>query len=220
MTGDARVKGGRAWRYYSCPVANRRVTVNAAGEPVMCGSKRIEAALVEDAVLRQISEARLPESVIEDARAMLEARLSKPADDADETKRRRLERALESLRKQHQWGDLTDDAYRNERLAIEADLARLPATTTDTLVAFDEARARLLSMPDAIEAASPERRAEIVRLLVARADANRTTGLTALEWTPPAAPFFRLVSSERAVWDSGPRSQQRAWEDPLAHYVA
>jgi len=43
-------------------------------------------------------------------------------------------------------------------------------------VAFDEARARLLSMPEAIEAASPERRAEIVGLLVDRVSATRDTG--------------------------------------------
>ena len=74
-------------------------------------------------------------------------------------------------------------------------------------MAFDEARARLLSMPEAIEAASPERRAEIVGLLVERISATRTTGLTGLEWTAPAAAFFRRVLSERAVWDSNPRHE-------------
>ena len=132
-----------------------------------------------------------------------------------------FERALESLRKQHQWGDLTDDAYRDERRAIEADLARLPATTTDTLVAFDEARVRLLSMPDAIAAASPERRAEIVRLLVGRVECTKAQGMSGLEWTPPAAPFFRRVLSERAVWADGPRSRHSAEDDdPLRWYAA
>ena len=116
-----------------------------------------------------------------------------------------MERALDSLRKQHTWGDLSDEQYREERLEIEADLARLPASTTDTLVAFDEARVRLLSLPDALLVATPERKAEIVRLLVARVECNRTEGMTGLHWTPPAAPFFRLLSSERAVWDSNPR---------------
>lgn len=62
-------------------------------------------------------------------------------------------------------------------------------------------------MPEAIAAASPERRGEIVPLLVACVTATRTTGMTGLEWTPPAAPFFRLVLSERAVWDSNPRHE-------------
>ncbi len=58
-------------------------------------------------------------------------------------------------------------------------------------MAFDEARARLLSMPEALAVASPERRAEIVGLLVERVAATRQTGLTGVEWTAQAAPFFR-----------------------------
>ena len=220
MTGDARTRGEQEWRYYACPVANRRVQRIVEGEPISCGNKRIAAPLVEDAVLREVAQARLPDDAIEAARAMLKEHLAKPADDAAEGKRRRLERALESLRKQHQWGDIGDDEYRTERREIEADLATLPARNTDTLVAFDEARARLLSMPEAIAAASPERRAEIVGLLVERVTATRTTGLTGLEWTAPAAPFFRRVLSERAVWVDGPRSRHRNSDDPLAYYVA
>ena len=47
--------------------------------------------------------------------------------------------------------------------------------------------------------------------------ANRQTGMTGLEWTPPAAPFFkRAVLSEWAVWDNGPRLQHAGgWEDAL-----
>ena len=105
-------------------------------------------------------------------------------------------------------GDIGDDEYRDERREIEAALAALPARERDTLVAFDEARTRLLSMPEAIAAASPARRVEIVGLLVERVTVNRTTGLTGLEWTPPASPFFRrAVLSERAVWDSNPRHE-------------
>ena len=122
-------------------MANRRVTTNAAGEPITCENKRIPAPLVEEVVLREIADARLPDDAIEAARAMLKDRLAKPADDAAEGKRRRLERALESLRKQHQWGDIGDHEYRAERREIEAAMATLPARSTGTLVAFDEARA-------------------------------------------------------------------------------
>jgi hypothetical protein len=73
-------------------------------------------------------------------------------------------------------------------------------------------------MPDAIAAASPERRAEIAQLLVTRVECTKTDGLSGL--APPAAPFFRRVSSERAVWAAGPRSQHREWDDSLAYYVA
>jgi site-specific DNA recombinase len=208
MTGDSRTRGKKEWRYYACPVAARRVTHNATGEPISCANRRVPAGPAEDAILRHLSEARLPDDLIEEARRLLKERLAKPTDNADVSKRRRLERALESLRKQHTWGDLSDEAYRAEKLAIESDLARLPASSTDTLIAFDEARARLLSMPEAIAAASPEHRAEVVRLVIDRVVADREHGLVALEWTPPAAPFFRrVVLSERAVWDSNPRHE-------------
>ena len=69
-------------------------------------------------------------------------------------------------------------------------------------------------------AASDERRAEIAAVLIGRVEANRTTGMTGLEWTSPAAPFFRAVLSERAVWARGPRSRHEHMDDPLAYYVA
>jgi hypothetical protein len=48
-----------------------------------------------------------------------------------------------------------------------------------------------------------------------------TQAMIGLEWTPPAAPFFRRVLSERAVWAAGPRSQHAEWEEEsLAYYIA
>lgn len=168
---------------------------------------KIQSRVLSSSFMTQIAAARLPDDAIAAARAILRERLSKPADDGAETKRRRLERALASLRKQHQWGDLSDDEYQAERREIETALAALPPRESDTLVAFDEARVHLLSMPEAIAAASPERRAEIVGVLVERVAATKAGGVTGLEWTAPAAPFFRRVLSERAVWDSNPRHE-------------
>jgi len=36
----------------------------------------------------------------------------------------------------------------------------------------------------------------------------------------PAAPFFRAVLSERAVWVAGPRSRHVELQDTLAYYIA
>ncbi len=115
MTGDSRSRGESVWRYYACPLANRRVQRVIEGKPITCSSKRVAAEPLEDAVLEQIAAARLPDDAIAAARAMLRERLSEPTDEGAETKRRRLERALTSLRKQHQWGDLSDDEYQAER---------------------------------------------------------------------------------------------------------
>ena len=61
----------------------------------------------------------------------------------------------------------------------------------------------------------------MVRLLVNRVAANREDGMTGIEWTPQAAPFFRSLSSWRAVWAGGPRSRHSVAEaDALAWYVA
>ena len=147
---------------------------------------------------------------------MLKERLSKPTDDAAETKRRRLEEAAGALRKQHLWGDLTDDEYRAERRKIEAALAALPARSTDTLVAFDEARARLLPMPDALAAASDDWRARDCHRpdragrgqLDDRLDRARVDGTGG--YLLPGCVVregFRVVLSERAVWDSNPRHE-------------
>ena len=135
----------------------------------------------------------MPEQTIEEARVRLKAAKAKPDDGSAATQRRRLERALDALRKQHQWGDITTttterSAWRSRRTRSAA---RLVGRDADRL---DEARARLLSLPSAIEAASDERKAEIVRLLVNRVAANREHGMTGLEWTPQAGgPVLRLV---------------------------
>ena len=49
---------------------------------------------------------------------------------------------------------------------------------------------------------------------------HQDQGMSGLEWTAPAAPFFRRVLSERAVWASGPRLRHDEWDDSLAYYVA
>ncbi len=207
MTGDARTRGEQEWRYYACPVANRRVTTNAAGESTPVRQQTHPGCSGRGRGATPDRGGPAPGGRHRGRPGDAQGAARQARGQRGEGKRRRLEKALESLRKQHQWGDLSDDDYRAERREIEAALATLPARGTDTLVAFDEARARLLSMPEAIAAASPERRAEIVGLLVERVTATRQTGLTGLEWTAPAAPFFRLVLSERAVWDSNPRHE-------------
>ena len=59
-----------------------------------------------------------------------------------------------------------------------------------------------LSLPEAIEAATPARREELARIVVQMA-VVRDRLVEAIEWTPPARPFF-----ERQRWcpqgDSNP----------------
>lgn len=69
-----------------------------------------------------------------------------------------------------------------------------PSCRTETglgprIRAFDAYRARVLALPDVIEAASPERREELSRIVVQRV-VVRDREIAAIEWTPGARPFF------------------------------
>jgi hypothetical protein len=66
-------------------------------------------------------------------------------------------------------------------------LAELP--DGDRIRAFDAYRARILALPDAIKAASPERREELCRIVVQRV-VVRDRRLDAIDWMPAARPFF------------------------------
>jgi hypothetical protein len=109
---------------------------------------------------------------------------------------------LEQLKKQHAWGDLGDAEYQAERDAARAALAELP--DGGRILAFDAYRARILSLPDAIAAASPARREELCRIVVEQV-VVRDRRLEAIVWTPPARPFFER-QRECPQGDSNPWS--------------
>jgi hypothetical protein len=126
---------------------------------------------------------------------------------------------LEQLKKQHGWGDISDDEYRAERDATQAALARLP--DGDRVVAFDAHRARILALPDALAVASPARREEPCRIVVERVVvADRQ--VIEIEWTAPAQPFLKR---QRACPQGGSSTRPLSSVtdddyDPLAWYVA
>ncbi|MCH8191316.1 MAG: recombinase family protein [Chloroflexi bacterium] len=65
--------------------------------------------------------------------------------DDDGAERARLQRALENLRKQHVWGDLSDEEYRRERTAVERQLKIVTADNRPTELPNLERAAQLLS---------------------------------------------------------------------------
>jgi DNA invertase Pin-like site-specific DNA recombinase len=174
MRGEAHVQRGSERRYYRCP-------------QVGCRSRRCPAELVEVAVLAQIAQGVLPESVIEAARAELRQRLRTPDAAATDRQRKRLLTRLEQLKKQHGWGDITDAEYRTERDRVKVALDQLP--DGDRVVVFDAHRARILALPDAIAAASPARREELCRIVLERV-VVRDRQVEQIEWVPTARPFF------------------------------
>jgi hypothetical protein len=49
---------------------------------------------------------------------------------------------------------------------------------------------------------------------------GQTTGMTGLEWTPPAALFFQLCCQRGPCGVNRPRSRHDEPDDPLAYYDA
>ena len=108
---------------------------------------------------------------------------------------------LEQLKKQHGWGDLSDDEYQKERDAVRGALAELP--DNDRVRSFDAYRTQLLALPEAIAAASPARLEELCRIVVAQVIV-RDREVQAIDWTLPARPFFARGQRECPQGDSNP----------------
>ena len=174
MRGEAHLQRGKERRYYRCPALG-------------CRARRCPADLVEEDVLAVIADGVLPAPVIDAARTELRKLLETPEVAVAGRQRARLLKRLEQLKKQHGWGDLTNAEYLAKRDATRTDLAALP--DGDRIRTFDAYRARVLALPDAIEAASAERREELCRIVVQRV-VVRNRQLEAIDWTPAARPFF------------------------------
>jgi hypothetical protein len=181
LRGEAHLQRGTERRYYRCPTLG-------------CRARRCPADLVEDSVLASIADGVLPPTVIDAARAELRKLLETPGVAVAGRQRARLLTRLEQLKKQHAWGDLTDAEYLAKRDATRADLAELPEG--DRIRAFDAYRARVLALPDAIEAASVERREELCRIVVQRV-VVRNQQLAAIDWTRAAR---RSRGAPKGTW--------------------
>ena len=168
-------------------------------EDVASQGNRLFIAVEED-VLASIAGGLLPATVIDAARAELRKLLEMPEVAVAGRHRARLLTSLEQLKKQHAWGDLSDAEYLSKRDATRTALAELP--DGDRIRAFDAYRARILALPDAIEAASPERREELCRIVVHRVVVHDRR-LEAIDWMPAARPFF-VKQRECPQGDSNP----------------
>ena len=175
MRGETKKQRGTDRRYYRCPRPG-------------CRSRRSPADIVEQDVLSMIAQAAVPESVIETARNELRRRTQSPEIASAGRQRARLQIRLEQLKKQHGWGDISDEQYRAQRDAAQAALAQLP--DGDRVVVFDTHRAKVLALPDAIAVASPEKREELCRIVVQRVVVSDRQ-VAEIEWTPQAQPFLK-----------------------------
>ena len=183
----------------TCPLAEERSAVfGPDGLPIICPERSLRAEEAEAAVLEAVSRLALPDAAIREAREELRRRLRAPASSGADKERARLHQRIENLRKQHEWGDISDAQYRSARADTEAQLAGTP--DNDNLVMFDRKREIMLSMAENIERATPAQLQELVSQLVERVE---TAGrrFTRVVWTPPVRPFFG--AGEAVADDSG-----------------
>jgi len=112
---------------------------------------------------------------------------------------------MEQLRKQNEWGDLSDTEYRRLRSEVEAELLAIPGEA-DKVVLFDRHRLVVQSLGDELAAATPEAIQQVVALLVERVE---TRDREVVAWLPtgPAEPFFdsALLSPWRPRTDTNRR---------------
>jgi DNA invertase Pin-like site-specific DNA recombinase len=188
MRGEAHLQRGTERRYYRCPTLG-------------CRARRSPADQVEESVLATIAQAVLPGSIIDAARTELRRRLETPEVAVAGRQRQRLLTRLEQLKKQHGWGDLSDVDYQAQREGVRTALAALP--DEDRIRSLDAYRARLLALPEAIAVATPARREELCRILVERV-VVRDREVSAIDWTPPARPFFEKRQRVCPQGDSNP----------------
>ena len=175
MRGEAHVQRGTERRYYRCPTLG-------------CRARRCPADAVEEEILATIAGGILPEEVIRAARAELRRRVQTPGVVDVGRQRARLATRLEQLKKQHAWGDLSDESYQAQRDEVRIALAALPEGD-DRIAHFDAYRTRILALPDAIAVASPARREELCQIVLERVTV-RDRQVESIEWTPAARPFF------------------------------
>lgn len=178
-----------------------------------CRRPFVRAEPLEAGVLKAIRTYRLPARAVAAAREDLARRLAVPVRDDVDRARRRLEARLANLRKQHGWGDIDDATYRRERDETEAMLAQLP--DGDKLVAFDRARATVLSMSEAIDEMTPDEQRQAIALFV-----SEVTPEGVVSWTAPVRPFYALAAgAETSAMVSPEGSQSSDDDDPLEWYA-
>ncbi len=117
-------------------------------------------------------------------------------DDAD-YRRQAIGGRIERIAELYRWGDLTREAYRAEREHLEAELSGLLGTT-DRAAVLAQAASVLRDLPAAWEAAMPEQRNALGRLVFESVEiADRR--VAAVVPRPDFAPFFVARAEEEGL---------------------
>ena len=124
-----------------------------------------------------------------------------------DAQRKRLINRMSQLGDLYSWG-IPEGEYRSKRAETRRLIAELP--DDDKVGLFDRPRKVVESMADNVDKATPEQKADLVRLLVRRVEArDRVNVMDSIMWSPHVRPFFEHVDDVAEC----PRTDSRA-RDP------
>ena len=126
----------------------------------------------------------------------------------DQGQQKRLTGALENLRKQHLWGDLSDERYKLERQTLERQLKLVAVPTQPTELPNLERSARLLEDMRVLwshKGVTDEQREGLVREVFHRITIDGRQFIS-VEPKPAYAPLFASIvtNEESGYWEPNP----------------
>lgn len=224
MRGATQSARGDTWRYYACPVSEKRTFQHdAEGNLVACHARRVRAVDAEAFVLDALSSFVVPQEQMDAAARELRQRLATGQPGGSDKERSRLTKRLEALRKQHEWGEIEDDEFRKAASEVRGQLAGLPGENGKVLE-FARYRRVASSLPDAIAAAHdrPDLIESLMPLLVERVEI-KDRAVAKVVWTPQARPFFVAASvaaeDEPALFERPRTDSEVRWGEALDWWV-
>ncbi len=152
-----------------------------------CSRSSISATEADAAVLAQLRELILPPATVKTAREELRRRLALPSSGSSDETRIRLERRIQRLMSQHEWGDIDDAEYRTKRQGAQAELALLPEP--EKVTTFEAVAEFVSSLRAAMNAATPDKLKELISIVVERVKVTEAGGYE-ISLVPAARPFF------------------------------
>ncbi|MDP9367236.1 MAG: zinc ribbon domain-containing protein, partial [Chloroflexota bacterium] len=153
-----------------------------------CGERSVFLDGIEEQIAAYLGTFRFPDEMVD--RIVALQRQSRDDQDENARKQKELEARLERLKRMFEWGDLTEAAYLADRQHLRAELASL-TTTTDWTAVLEQAANFLRNLPAAWEAASPEQRNALARIVLQSVEILDGQ-VVAIVPQPDFAPFFNL----------------------------
>jgi DNA invertase Pin-like site-specific DNA recombinase len=170
MQGDARRSRGQMWRYYLCPLSERKRAVrNEDGSLRVCAERRVPAEEAERVVIAKLREHQFTDEEVMIGRARLAELVAADTPGTADKERERLERALKRLGDRYTWGDLEEADYRRQVGEIRNQLAALPAPDRK-MADYDKRLAEFRAFSEIVPTASRDELQELVPQVVARVE--------------------------------------------------